>query len=304
MRLSTRLKTYGLWFGLGFGMCVVPCQKPLWAQADQPKPLLLWPEGAPGAVGTTPDDVPTLTVFLPAKNPTRTAVVIAPGGGYQHLAFDKEGTDIARWLNERGVAAFVLKYRLGPVYHHPIELGDAERAMRTVRANAAEYAIAEDHIGIWGFSAGGHLAATTATLAAAGDPNAEDPIERQSARPDFLILAYPVVTMLDPYVHRGSRHFLLGDSPTAEIETKLSPELHVTKQTPPTFLFATTDDPVVPVMNSVLFYSALVKAGVPAEMHLFSHGPHGVGLAAGMPDLDQWPNLLLTWMQGRGLAAK
>lgn len=278
--------------------------------AEEAKTLVLWPDGAPGAVGTTPDDVPTLTVYLPAKNPTRTGVLVAPGGGYQHLATEKEGTDVAHWLNQHGVAAFVLKYRLGPVYHHPIELGDAERAMRMVRANAVEYDIADDHIGMWGFSAGGHLAASTATLADAGDPNSEDPIERQSARPNFLVLAYPVISMLDPYAHRGSRHFLLGDTPSAEDETKLSPELHVTRQTPPTFLFATSDDPVVPVMNSVLFYSALVKAGVPTEMHLFQHGPHGVGLAAGRPEvanipaLAMWPDLLLTWMQARGFAGK
>ncbi len=291
--------------GLGLGSTIV-----LGQATEEPKTLLLWPDGAPGAVGTTPDDVPTLTVYLPAKNPTRTGVVVAPGGGYQHLATEKEGTDVARWLNQHGVAAFVLKYRLGPIYHHPIELGDAERAMRTVRANAVEYDIADDHIGMWGFSAGGHLAASTGTLADAGDPNAEDPIERQSARPNFLVLAYPVISMMDPYAHRGSRHFLLGDTPTAEDEAKLSPELHVTRQTPPTFLFATSDDPVVPVMNSVLFYSALVKAGVPAEMHLFQHGPHGVGLAAGRPEvanipaLAMWPDLLLGWMQARGLAGK
>ncbi|HXE06844.1 MAG TPA: alpha/beta hydrolase, partial [Acidobacteriaceae bacterium] len=175
-----------------------------------PPPMPLWPNGAPGALGTAPDDIPTLQVFLPASNPTKTGVVIAPGGGYTHLSMVKEGSDVAQWLNAHGVAAFVLKYRLGPKYHNPIELGDAQRAIRTVRANAAQYGIAPDHIGMWGFSAGGHLTATAGTQFDAGNASAADPIDQQSSRPDFLILAYPVITMEDPYVHKGSRTALLG----------------------------------------------------------------------------------------------
>ncbi len=263
----------------------------------------LWTGGAPGAVGSAEEDTPTLTAYLPAANPTKTAVVIAPGGGYVHLAAVKEGSDVAAWLNARGVAAFVLKYRLGPRYHNPIELGDAKRAIRTVRADAAKYGIAPDHIGMWGFSAGGHLTASTGTLFDAGNSAAADRIEQQSSRPDFLILAYPVITMLDPYVHQGSRLYLLGDAPTEAQQRAMSAELQVTAQTPPTFLFSTTDDKTVPVMNSVMFYSALVRAGVPAEMHLFEHGAHGSGLAAANPQLSGWTDLLIKWMRERGYAA-
>jgi acetyl esterase/lipase len=268
------------------------------------KTLLLWPAGAPGAQGTAEVDQPTLTIFLPSgANATKTGVVIAPGGGYQHLAMGYEGMDVARWLNERGVAAFVLKYRLGPTYHHPIELGDAQRAIRMVRANAAEYGIAPDHLGMWGFSAGGHLTATAGTHFDAGNASAADPIDRQGSRPDFLILAYPVITLEAPYAHVGSRTYLLGDNPDSAVVQSLSAELQVTKDTPPTFLFSTTDDGTVPVMNSVMFYSALVKAGVPAEMHLFQHGRHGSGLGTGNPELSVWPDLLIKWMRERGYAA-
>lgn len=276
------------------------------AKADpaiQGKTVPLWPEGAPKAVGNKPEDTPTLTIFLPAKNSTHTGVVVAPGGGYAHLAMGHEGEDIARWLTARGVAAFVLKYRLGPVYHHPVELGDAQRAIRLVRLNAKEYGIAPDHIGMWGFSAGGHLAATAGTHYDAGIAASPDPVERERCRPDFLILAYPVISLLEPNVHGSSRKFLLGDDPTQTLLATLSDETQVTKDTPPTFLFATTDDGVVPVMNSVAFYTALVKNDVPAEMHLFQHGSHGVGLAAGNPQLSVWPDLLIKWMRERGYAA-
>ncbi len=273
------------------------------ACAGCPPAAPLWQNGAPGALGTAADDTPTLQAFLPASNPTKTAVVVAPGGGYTHLAYAKEGTDVAHWLNAHGVAAFVLKYRLGPKYHNPIELGDAQRAIRTVRANAAQYGIATDHIGMWGFSAGGHLAATAGTQFDAGNSSSSDPIDQQSSRPDFLVLAYPVITMEDPYVHKGSRTYLLGDSPTQAQIDAMSAELHVTAQTPPTFLFQTTDDRTVPVLNSVMFYTALVKAGVPAELHIFQHGAHGVGLAAANPQLSIWPDLLMKWMRERGYAA-
>lgn len=277
------------------------------AQVGSPVPVpaggtaqLLWPGGAPGALGTTPADQPRLTAFLPAANPTKSAVVVAPGGGYEHLATEKEGFAVAGWLNAHGVAAFVLEYRLGPKYHHPIELGDAQRAIRLVRANAASYGVSTDHIGMWGFSAGGHLAATAGTHFDAGDPAAADPIARVSSRPDFLVLAYPVITMQDPYVHQGSRRALLGENPDPALVEQLSNELQVTGRTPPAFLFATTDDHTVPVMNSVLFYAALVKAKVPAEMHLYQHGPHGTGLAQGFPDLKSWPDLLARWMTANG----
>ncbi len=271
--------------------------------SNLPEPVALWANGAPGALGSSEEDTPTIAAFIPAANPTKTAVVIAPGGGYQHLSMVKEGSDVAAWLNAHGVAAFVLRYRLGMKYHSPIELGDAQRAIRTVRANAAKYGIAPDHIGMWGFSAGGHLTASAGTLFDAGNAAAADPIEQQSSRPDFLILSYPVITMEDPYVHKGSRTYLLGDAPTQAEMDSMSPELHVTAQTPPTFLFTTTDDRTVPVLNSVMFYSALVKAGVPAEMHIFQHGAHGSGLAPANPQLRPWTDMLIKWMRERGYAA-
>jgi acetyl esterase/lipase len=273
------------------------------AAANGPAPMPLWAKGAPGAVGDADDDKPTITAYIPATNPTKTAVVIAPGGGYQYLSMVKEGSDVAVWLNAHGVAAFVLKYRLGPKYHNPIEIGDAQRAIRTVRANAAQYGIAADHVGMWGFSAGGHLTATAGTQFDAGNAAAADSIDQQSSRPDFLILSYPVITMEDPYVHNGSRTYLLGDSPTQADMDAMSAELRVTAQTPPTFLFTTTDDNTVPVLNSVMFYSALVKAGVPAEMHIFQHGGHGSGLAPANPQLRPWTDMLIKWMRERGYAA-
>jgi acetyl esterase/lipase len=272
-------------------------------QPSQPE-VLLWPSGAPGAQGTEDADKPELTVFLPAvPNATRTGVVVAPGGGYEHLSMDKEGFAVARWLNDHGVAAFVLRYRLGPRYHHPVELGDAQRAIRMVRAHAGEYGIAEDHLGIWGFSAGGHLAASAGTRFDRGDAKATDPVEQKSSRPDFLILAYPVITMTSPYVHQGSRRNLIGENADPARVEEMSAELQVTPDTPPTFLFSTTDDKTVPIANSVMFYQALVRAGVPAEMHIFQHGTHGAGLAAANPQLSVWPDLVIKWMRERGFAA-
>jgi len=272
--------------------------------ANAPAPTLLWPEGAPGAQGDTDADKPAIYAWLPAANPTKSAVVIAPGGGYEHLSVVHEGSDVAAWLNAHGIAAFQLRYRIGPKYHSPVELGDAQRAIRLVRANAGKYGIAPDHIGMWGFSAGGHLTATAGTHFDAGNPAATDSIEQESSRPDFLILCYPVITMEDPYAHRGSRTNLLGASPTQAEMEDMSPELHVTAQTPPVFLFSTTDDHTVPIMNSVMFYEALVKAGVSVEMHLFQHGGHGSGLGVGNAQLSVWPDaLLLKWMREKGYAA-
>jgi acetyl esterase/lipase len=297
--------------GVGFGQVTVaapaeplPSTVSSVSQGGAGKTMLLWPAGAPAALGDEDVDKPTLTVFLPVKpNATKTGVVVAPGGGYTHLAVEKEGFAVARWLNERGVAAFVLQYRLGPKYHHPVELEDAQRAIRMVRANAAEYGVAPDHIGMWGFSAGGHLTATAGTRFDAGNSSASDPIEQQGSRPDFLVLAYPVITFKEPDLHRGSLKYLLGDTPDPALVDSLSAETQVTKDTPPTFLFATTDDKTVPVINSVMFYSALVKAGVPAEMHLFQHGAHGAGLASANPQLSDWPDLLAKWMRERGSMA-
>jgi acetyl esterase/lipase len=271
------------------------------SQGGAGKTMSLWPDGAPGAQGTADEDKPTLTVFLPVgANPTKTGVVVAPGGSYTHLAMEKEGFAFARWLNERGVAAFVLQYRLGPKYHFPVELEDAQRAIRMVRAHAAEWGVAADHVGMWGSSAGGHLAATAGTKFDWGKQDASDVAEQQGSKPDFLILSYPVITFHEPDLHRNSLKYLLGDTPDPALVDSLSAETQVTKDTPPSFLFATTDDKTVPVVNSVMFYTALVKAGVPAEMHIFQHGAHGAGLAMGNPQLSDWPDLLAKWMRERG----
>lgn len=262
----------------------------------------LWNGPAPGAQGDAPEDIPTLTVYLPKSNPTKTGVLVAPGGGYQHLALDHEGVQVAAWLNAHGIAAFVLKYRLGPKYHHPIELGDAQRALRTVRSKADEYGISKDHIGMWGFSAGGHLTSSVGTHFDAGNASATDPIERESSRPDFMVLAYPVILMSRPNGHAGSAKNLLGENPDPALVKFMSSNEQVTPQTPPTFLFSTTDDGTVPVINSVLFYQALVQNHVQAEIHIFRHGKHGLGLAQGDPDLKVWPDLLLHWLAANGWA--
>jgi acetyl esterase/lipase len=271
------------------------------AQSPQPGTVLLWPNGAPGAQGTADEDRPSLTIYVASANKVPTGVVVCPGGGYAHLALDHEGTQIAAWLNQLGISAFVLRYRLGPRYHHPVELGDGQRAVRYVRAHASEYGIDPHRLGIWGFSAGGHLASSVGTHFDAGNRGSADPIDRESSRPDFMILAYPVITFEEPFLHRGSRNALLGESPDPALIALLSNERQVNKETPPTFLFHTSDDPVVPVENSIAFYAALHKAGVPAEMHIYEHGEHGVGLARNNPALSTWPELLSNWLKARGL---
>ena len=272
------------------------------AQVPDPQPLLLWQGSAPGSQGTAEEDRPSIMPFPAAEGrATGTAVVVCPGGGYGALSMDKEGTQIARWLNSLGVTAFVLKYRLGPRYHHPVELGDAQRAIRTVRYRAQEYGVRPDRIGIMGFSAGGHLASTAGTHFDAGDRGASDPIDRVSSRPDFLVLVYPVISLNTPYVHKGSLRNLLGENPDPKLVESLSNETQVTRETPPTFLFHTSTDTSVPPENSVLFYMALRKAGVPAEMHIYEQGPHGVGLAQTDEALSSWPERLAVWLRVRGL---
>jgi acetyl esterase/lipase len=273
--------------------------------ANEPQTIVLWPGGAPGAVGNEDADRPTLTVYLPpAERAVPTGVVVCPGGGYAKLAMDHEGRQVAEWLNSLGVAAFVLKYRLGPRYRHPAPLEDAKRALRLVRSRASEFRIAPDRIGVWGFSAGGHLASTLATHFDAGNPAAADPIERVSCRPDFAILAYPVISFASEYAHKGSRRNLLGDNPDPALVENLSNEKQVTAQTPPTFLFHTNEDQGVPAENSVLFYLALRRAGVPAELHIYERGRHGVGLAPDDPVLSSWPQRLADWLRVRGLLGR
>jgi len=269
----------------------------------EPPVELLWPGGAPGALGQEEADKPSLTILLPpAETSTGMGVVICPGGGYGMLAMDHEGQQIARWLNSQGIAAFMLKYRLGPRYRHPAPLQDAQRALRWVRHAATRFRLAPNQIGIWGFSAGGHLASTAATHFDAGDRKASDPVERVSCRPDFAILAYPVITMTSAFTHQGSRRNLLGENPDPKLIDFLSNEKQVTRETPPCFLFHTDEDEAVPPENSVLFYLALRKAGVPAELHIYQHGKHGVGLACTDHALSSWPDRLADWLISQGRA--
>jgi len=269
-----------------------------------PQEILLWENGAPGALGQADTDKPTITVYRAPRGSSGTAIIVAPGGGYGALAIEHEGRQWAYWYNAMGITAFVLKYRLGPRYHHPIELGDAQRAIRTVRARAAEFSIVPDRIGMMGFSAGGHLTSTAGTHFDSGKADSSDPIDRVGSRPDFLILGYPVISFDPAVTHAGSLRNLLGENPDPKLVENLSNDLQVTAQTPPTFIFHTTNDAGVPVENSVRFYLALRKVKVPVEMHLFENGPHGVGMALNDPSLSAWPNLLMNWLRARGLLAK
>jgi acetyl esterase/lipase len=266
-----------------------------------PYRLPLWSGRAPGALGDAPGDVPAITVYMP-RNTTGplTAVVLAPGGGYRNLAMNHEGRQTANFLNTLGIATFVLEYRLGPRYHHPIPLGDIQRAIRLVRARAAEWHVAPDRIGVMGYSAGGHLASTASTIVAAADPAASDAIDKVSSRPDFAVLGYPVISLTEAWTHRGSRTSLLGETPDEALARSLSTDTRVSAETPPTFLFHTNADTAVPVENSVTYFLALRKAGVPAELHVFKDGPHGVGLAIDDPELAVWPTLLANWLRAGG----
>jgi acetyl esterase/lipase len=269
---------------------------------QEPQTLLLWPGGAPGALGTDDRDKPSITIYMPPSTTgPLTAVIIAPGGSYRALSMNNEGRAPANYFNSLGVAAFVLRYRLGPQYHHPIELGDMQRAIRLVRTRAAEWHIAPDKIGVMGFSAGGHLASSASTHFDNGDPGAADPIDRAGSRPDFAVLCYPVISFVEPFTHQGSKTNLLGENPDAALARSLSSETQVTAATPPTFLFHTNADATVPVENSVAYFQALRKAGVPAELHIFKEGRHGVGLAMQDPALAEWSRLLANWMRLSGL---
>jgi len=263
----------------------------------------LWPDGAPGALGNGTNDIPTLTPFLPAPaKATGASIVICPGGGYGGLA-DHEGSQYARWFNELGIAGFVLKYRLGSAgYRHPAMLQDAARAVRTVRARAGEWKLDPKRIGIIGSSAGGHLASTLLTHFDAGQPDATDPIERVSSRPDLGILCYSVITMGE-FTHAGSKKNLLGENPAPELVKELSNELQVTKDTPPCFIFHTAEDPVVPVENALRFAAALRQAGVPFDLHIYERGQHGIGLGSqpyGSGERHPWTRDCAFWLKERG----
>ncbi len=284
------------WFGLGlyFGDL----------NADEPKTVRLWEADAPNALGKEDKDVPTAIVYWPAASAKPVAaMVICPGGGYQNLAMDHEGKQIAQWANRMGMAGIICSYRHhGRGYGYPNPLLDAQRTMRLVRHRASEWNIDPHRIGILGFSAGGHLASTVLTHFDSGQNGAEDPIDRESCRPDFGILCYPVIAFDEPFTHHGSQVNLLGEHPDPDLVRSLSNEKQVTDQTPPVFLFHTQEDKVVNVENSIHFFSALTAAGVKAELHIFPDGPHGVGLAASIPGTNRWPDLCRDWLYRSGFA--
>ena len=268
------------------------------AQTSQPE-APLWKEAVPGALGTEPKDIPTLTAYLPdPAKATGAAIVVCPGGGYGALA-KHEGEGYARWFADHGIAAFVLKYRLGTSgYRHPIMLQDAARALRTVRANAGQWQVDPARIGIIGSSAGGHLASTLLTHFDAGKPDDADPIERVSSRPDFGILCYAVIT-LGPKTHAGSKRNLLGDNPPQELVDYLSNEKQVTPQTPPCFVWHTWEDKAVPVENSLEFARALREKGVPFDLHIYQKGGHGMGLR-NPASPHPWAADCLFWLHENG----
>ena len=296
------------------------CMSTPYANGQQEIPL--WDGVAPGSEGFTATEVteerdqngtpnrrisqvskPTLTVFPASTEKTsKAAVVICPGGGYGGLSFDYEGIEMAEWFAKRGVTAFVLKYRHGGgVHQHPVPLQDVQRAMRIVRENASEFGYESNRIGVMGFSAGGHLASSVTVQNGSGNESAQDPIDRQSAQPDFLILAYPVISMEEGVTHGGSRQNLLGENPSAELVELMSNDRQVTDATPPTFIVHATDDGAVIVENSLRFYRALVDHKVPAELHVFAEGGHGFGMRRKDVPIVEWPNLLENWLRSRGL---
>lgn len=260
----------------------------------------LWVGDAPGAKGKETGDIPGIHIY-PAEKPNGAAVVVCPGGGYGGHAMDHEGVQIADWLNSHGITAVVLKYRLGAKYNHPIPLQDAQRAIRYVRAKATDWKVDPNRVGILGFSAGGHLASTTGTHFDLGKKDAKDPIDGESCRPDFMVLMYPVITLSGPFAHGGSRNNLLGKNPDPQLIELLSNEKQVTKDTPPTFLVHTSADKGVPPENSVMFYLALSKHKIPAELHIYEKGNHGLGLGPKDLPYSSWPDRCIAWMKGRGL---
>ena len=257
------------------------------ARAQDYATVPLWPNSAPGAIGKDEKDQPRLTVHLPDKGKaTGTAIVVNPGGGYRGLAGDHEGLQVARELNRRGITAFVLRYRLMPDYQPSTALEDAKRALRYVRHNAKEYGMNEDRIGMMGFSAGGHLTSAAGTMYDKGEPEAKDPVDRESSRPDFIVPVYAVI-------NRDLVKFDMGDFATTDTQ--------VTADTPPAFIVQTTEDTLVTAKHSLRFYEALLDRGVLAEMHIFQTGPHGLGLAPGDPQYSQWPALMVGWLQRNGM---
>jgi acetyl esterase/lipase len=295
-RLATWILTLcGLWLGTTW----LNAQQTGDKKKDEPQKIALWPQTQPGDLEKNPKDHATLTIYLPpADKANGAAVVICPGGGYGGLAIDHEGHQVARWLNSLGVAGIILQYRVAP-HRHPLPMHDAQRAVRYVRAHAKEWKVDPHKVGILGFSAGGHLASTVATHFDKGDPDAKDPVDRMSCRPDFAVLVYPVITLVGPSAHVGSRNNLLGKNPDMNLVESLCNDKQVTAETPPTFLTHTKEDKGVPAENSVLFYEACKKHKVPTEIHLFDKGNHGLGLAQNRKDLEfsMWPGRCEQWLR-------
>ena len=268
--------------------------------------IRLWQGDAPEAKGTACDDIPTLSVLRPQPgHENGSAVIVFPGGAYMGLAAILEGREVADWFTAHGFTAFVLRYRLGKKYLLPVPLMDARRAVQLVRARARDYHYAPNRIAVIGFSAGGHLAGLSGTQFVPGKPDAEDPIDRVSSRPDFLVLGYPWIGGISPSTAHLTYCKLVDVMDRCEeLQKAYSPNLFVTKDTPPTFIYHTTDDATVPVEQALSFYEALLKAGVSGELHIFAKGQHGSGLGMGNPSLDQWPGLLETWLRAQGLLTK
>ena len=249
---------------------------------------------------------PTLEVYLPAKQiRTGEAILIFPGGGYQILAYDWEGTDFAKWLNSQGIVGIVVKYRLplskSLTDSKEIPLMDAQRAVRLARHHAEDWGIDSEKIGIMGFSAGGHLASTLSTQYDHKTQRPTDEIDQLSAKPDFSILVYPVISFRDEAAHAGSRKNLIGENPSQELLDRFSAEININSETPPAFLVHAQDDKAVPVRNSLLYYEALTKAEVSASMHLYPTGSHGFGFGLGKGEVENWRNELINWIAELGL---
>lgn len=299
------LKRFALAQSLIFYSVCIPAVLALYsvrvAAQTSTKEILLWPNGAPGALGERPADKPSITPYLStAVKPTGSAIIVCPGGGYVRLT-EHEGRPVAEWLNSLGVQAFVLKSRLGSSgYRHPVMLQDVQRAIRYVRRHAGEFGIDSSRIGILGFSAGGHVASSAGTHFDLGDSSSSDSVERVSSRPDLMVLIYPVITM-GKFGHAGSRENLLGKEPSSEAVELMSNEKQVTKDTAPAFLVHTENDSAVPVENSLMFADSLRQAGVGFELHVFEKGPkHGFGLAISDPVVGTWPKLCEQWLRGHG----
>jgi acetyl esterase/lipase len=299
---------------LGTGCASVSATASMGAAVSAPKPpygstktLMLWPNGAPEATGTSDGDVPKLFMYPATEAGVHSAVILMPGGGYVHLAMEKEGGDEARWLSAHGVTAFVLDYRLGPRYHFPAPMLDGARAIRYVRSHAAELGISKDEIGLWGFSAGAHLAGYLAAVHDVGARDSADPIERVSDRPDFAIVSYGRFSLDESIPRKTNMEGLLGQHPTQAMLDAVSVVKLVNKNTPPCFIYATTADQTVNSLNATAFYDALKRAGVPVELHIFERGPHGTGMAQGFkkyPELAIYPTLLENWMEVHGWMAR